>query len=380
MRRGADLHGAALKWLLLALCAIAGCFDAVVGYPCATGFSTCGELCVDLQSSTANCGACGQTCAGVCVAGSCQPAIDGGAVDGPEDASNVDAATDAGPSDRPVDKAPVDAPAVVDAPPADASQTDASPDTAIACDGGMTVCGSRCVLLDRDPDNCGGCGKVCTSGLCMGSVCQAEGVGHLVVIGHDFIVNRAGMNNLIGNAVLLTPSNQVTVLAYEGAARPGAIAGANAAIDQVTAARGRAWTRTTAAAGQVAALLSAHDVFLIYAQEMTDDTGLIQLGKDWASALTAFLTGGKTVILLDGESARHGGTYQIAEAAGLITVDARAVVTGDILTVVAPGDAVSLNVPRNYRAEMTSVAFDSPDTVRVVASPGGDAVVIHRIY
>jgi hypothetical protein len=360
--------------LLLASLAAAGCFDAVVGYPCAAGLQACGDICVDLRSSAANCGACGSACAGRCVAGACQPSADGGVADAPVDApgdvSAVDVAADDAPSDRAANETGGDLPAPTDGPPA----------VVVTCDGGMAVCGALCVVLDRDPDHCGSCGNACASGLCMGGVCQSSGAGHLVLIGHDFVVNRAGMNNLIGNAVLLAAARPIAVLAYEGAARREVIDGANAAIDQVTAAAGRAWMRTIASAGQVPARLAANDVFLVYAQETTGDSALMQLGRDWSSALTAFLASGKTVVVLDGDSAQHGGTYQIVKAAGLIAVNARAPVTGQMLTVAAPGDAVALNVPRNYRAEMSSVAFDTAETVRVVAAPGGAAVVIHRIY
>lgn len=39
---------------------------------CPAGLAMCGTACVDLSSSNGNCGACGNTCAGSCVAGACQ--------------------------------------------------------------------------------------------------------------------------------------------------------------------------------------------------------------------------------------------------------------------------------------------------------------------
>lgn len=44
---------------------------------CATGQTKCGEVCADLQTATANCGACGTVCAGaqVCGAGTCQEPV-----------------------------------------------------------------------------------------------------------------------------------------------------------------------------------------------------------------------------------------------------------------------------------------------------------------
>ena len=53
---------------------------------------------------------------------------------------------------------------------------------------GLTNCSEQCVNLTDDPDNCGSCANRCSSGLCLGGVCQQQGVGHVVVIGHDYVV------------------------------------------------------------------------------------------------------------------------------------------------------------------------------------------------
>ena len=416
-------------WVLaLLLGAGAGCLDAVVGYPCAAGFTVCGSSCVNLQSSADNCGACGNPCEGRCVEGLCLPSIDAGGDPGsdaggdPGGDAGGDPGADAGQVDPGLDAAPADGPdtridagadrrsdgalrdateassdagtpdvssdaGAPDAPEPDASAVDLPPDEPppdaeppLSCDGNLQVCGARCVQTEEDPDHCGGCGNRCSSGLCVAAVCQAQGVGHLVVIGHDYVNNRPGMNNLLGNAILLAPTSPTAVLVYEGDAARAAIDGANVAINQVTSARGRGWTRTVASANEVVARLSQHEVFLIYAQDMTDDSGLIQLGQDWAAALSAFIASGKTIVLLDGDTSQHSGTYQILEAAGLFTANARIAVTGQSLTVVAAGDAVALNVPRSYLAEFTSVGFDTDDSVKVVETTTDLAVVIHRVF
>jgi hypothetical protein len=433
--------------LLLAL-ATSGCFDPVVGYSCATGFSVCGGSCVDLTNSALHCGGCNIRCTGPCRAGIClvktdadppapdvpgpagtggtggsgpgvpdadpespdggADATDGGdanrldgmdaaAMDGagnPDvpvnpDAATADVAPDSptGHADASADAAsPQDAVAppggdaapVVDAPLSDAlAGSDAAP---VTCMAGFTVCDNRCVVLATDPDNCGVCNNPCSSGLCASGVCLQQGAGHLVVIGHDYVVNRSGMNNLLGNAVFLSASDPVAVLAYEGHASPAAIAGTNFAIDQVAAERGRQWQRTVGSAITVATNLLNYDVLLIYAQESSVDQTLTDDGVAWDAAMTAFLTMGKTIVLLDGPSTSNAGTFQIVTTAGLLSATARIDVTGQTLTVVSPADAVSLRVPRTYRAEMASVGFTSTEPNKVVLAPGGAAVVIHRTF
>jgi hypothetical protein len=245
---------------------------------------------------------------------------------------------------------------------------------------GLTNCSEQCVNLVSDPDNCGGCASRCGSGLCLGGMCQQQGVGHVVVIGHDYVVNRSGMNNLIGNAVLLSGDDPVSVLAYEGAATPGAITGTNSAIDQVAGARGRRWVRQVVQAGDVVARLPSADSLLIYAQQGASDATLLQLGVDWGPTLQTFVNSGRTVVLLDGPSMNNAGTYQILTTAALFAATARADVTGQTLTVVAGGDAVAVRVPRTYRAEMSSVAFTTLEAVKVVQTMAGDAVVIHKFF
>ncbi len=185
--------------------------------------------------------------------------------DGPGGASGADGGDAPAPTDAP------DGPLPVDAPPP------------LVCTMGLTNCSERCVNLIDDPDNCGGCAIRCGSGLCLGGACQLEGVGHVVVIGHDYVVSRTGMNNIIGNSVFLSGDDPVTVLTYEGAASPESITGTNGAIDQVANARGRRWTRQVAQPGDVAARLATADTFLIYAQQGASDATLLQLGIDWGA-------------------------------------------------------------------------------------------------
>jgi hypothetical protein len=371
-------------WWLLALLVVtaAGCFDAIVSYPCATGFQACGESCVDLQVSAAHCGACGNPCQGACQAGQCL-APDAGPLDAGADLA-VDAPEPDAPPDLPPDLAP-DAPADTAPDLAPDRAPDLAPDAEpdgppIVCDPPLTNCSERCVQLTDDPDNCGRCGNRCSGGLCAASLCGSQSAGHVVAIGHDYQVTRSGMNNLVGNAVLLSGTNPIRVLTYQGFALPAAVVGTNSAIAEVAGNRGVEFEMVDADVTGVVAKLPDHDVFLIYAQAGASDTELTALGRYWANALTAFIGSGKTIVLLDGASNTNTGTVKILSSAGLFAGSTRTVVTGEILTVVAPGDALALNVPRTYRAETTSAAFITLEAVKVVQTATGGAVVVHRVF
>jgi hypothetical protein len=251
------------------------------------------------------------------------------------------------------------------------------------CTAEGAVCGRQCAKLSTDPDNCGFCGNSCGSGLCSNGQCEAAGTGRAIVIGHDYLKNRPAMNRILGNAIFLWPVNPVRLLVYEGGANATAIAGADAAIAQVANATGRQAVRVTAAAGDVPALLASTDVFLIYGQELADDTTLGQLGLDWSAALLTFMTGGGTVVLLDAAYAGNSGTCQILAQPGLFQIARATATTGDVCSVVARGDALSTGLPRTYLCEQNSTSFDVTDlstNITVVVEDVDKTVVVHKLF
>lgn len=334
---------------------LAACLSPVVGAECAAGFTACGDACVDLQADLAHCGACFDDCGGACEAGVCR---------GDPNCDNPDGCPpDAG--DRPDGAVPPDA-----TPPPDALVCD----PLLACDG-------TCVDPEVDPNHCGGCGVVCESGLCIDGDCLGSQPGHVIVIGHDYERPRLGMNRLVGNAVFLALGPTVDVLAYRGDATSAVVNGTRVAIDQVAAETGRAWTETAAATtAAIEAGLATTDVLLIDSQDGAgaSDAELIQLGVDLEAELDGFLGRGGIVVLLDGEAA-HGGTFQVLQAAGLFTAGGRTVVTGDVMAVVAPADAIASNVPSSYGGELTTVSFATADGTEVVEAPSGEPVVLHLV-
>lgn len=380
--------------LALALFALAlgatGCFDPLVGAECAAGHLQCGSLCVDTRSSALHCGGCDRPCLGQCSQGVCLAgdggAPDGGLLDGEvPDGERPD--TEAGPGDAGGGGAGAGGAggtgggvggggAGGGAPDAGAGGGDAG--IPAMCMPGLTPCPGGCFDLQTNPDHCGRCGSSCGSGLCVMGSCVVGGGGHLILIGHDYTVGREGINRLVGNAVFLSPRSPLRVLAYEGRARMASIVGTNRAIMQVAAGR-QPWSRTVVTAAGLPAALPMHDVLVIHAQGPASDDELRALGREWAGPLQAFLAQGRVVVLLDGGT-DNAGTHQILTEAGLLSVAARAPATGEILTVVLPGDTVATLVPRNYFGEQQTVRYDTAESAVVVRGAMSQAVVIHKVF
>ncbi|MFO0686574.1 MAG: hypothetical protein U0234_31225 [Sandaracinus sp.] len=244
------------------------------------------------------------------------------------------------------------------------------------CDPGLTACGRDCVDTTTSPMNCGGCGIVCPTGICVDSECVAGYAGHLVVIGHDYTAALPPMDAVLGNAVHLGTPSMPRVLRYRGAVRAASALGIEASL-----ARGRPLVvEETADPSAVPALLAADDVFLVYPQPDAAVEDLEALGTTWSRALTTFLARGGTIVALDappnGEEDSEGAVAWLA-AAGLVDLVPRRSATGQVLTVVAPADALAVGLPLAYRAQVDSVRWFGSDLPAVIAAPEG-AVVMHR--
>src|SRR5687768_11758853 len=58
------------------------------------------------------------------------------------------------------------------------------------------ACGTTCVDPDSNPNNCGGCGNVCASGLCYAGVCADDRAGNIFVIGHAYNTSNPALDRL----------------------------------------------------------------------------------------------------------------------------------------------------------------------------------------
>jgi hypothetical protein len=262
-----------------------------------------------------------------------------------------------------------------------------NPEGCLVCAAEESVCGRSCVNLASDPDNCGGCGNPCPSGLCSHNFCEAAGTGRVIVIGHDYINSRPIKNRLLGNAVFLWPVNPVRLLLYAGDATAPSITGADWAIAEVGGTT-RQVTKTYGSADSIPDLLPLSDVFLIYAQNGAGDTTLQNLGIAWESALTTFVNRGGTVIVLDADQTGNAGTVQILSSAHLLNLTRQASASTATCNVVARGDALAAGMYRAYSCQPNSTTFtmdeSSPTVTSVVEAVVGDAasapVVVSKIF
>jgi hypothetical protein len=202
-------------------------------------------------------------------------------------------------------------------------------------------------------------------------------------VGHDFSRFRRPQMLVVANAVFSwAPVNPVQVSALAAWAPTGSGTVANnvdLAVSQAALERGRLWERTvfTDLATLVAALPTT-DVLLVYQQSSASNADLTAAGSTLADPLADFLRGGGVVVVVDSLNG-NAGTWQLLNAAGLLSVASAAAITGTRVEVLAPGDAVASGVSLTYVAERNSVRFDSTEVTQVVGD-GTGPVVIHKVF
>jgi Stigma-specific protein, Stig1 len=434
--------------LVSALALAAGCGQdaALVGGECAAGLTECALRCVDLSRDPANCGACGHACdPGVaCVAGACATApfgvdatVDGSSDDGAANADGAVPSGDANGSDGADgangDGGPADAndAGANDASANDASANDAS-DAGTAPDGAVCVppydnlaqcgscqtacvapddvcaaqgdgsyacaqlctlplvnCGGACVDRTDDPFNCGACGKVCPSHLCVASTCQGSTPGDIVLIGHDYATtpSSTAQGNILQNAVSLPTTNPLRVMSFERYSDGTAVSNAKAILAMRATQQHRTIAYTVSVAdGDVPAGLRAadYDVLIVHDQKSAPAGALATLGGSWAVTLGTFTKAGGVVVVLDGDT----GTAEMPQfttSGGLFSVTSHAAVAaGSAVTVTAQNDDVGFGVLNPYGVWNHTATFTlgSVANVTLVVRNGdgtGDPIVAHRI-
>lgn len=320
--------------------ALAGC-DSLVNTPCTAGFGSRNGTCVALP-------------------------VDGG----PHDLPVIDARPDGAP-DSPPDVA-IDAgpDAGIDAAPD--ALVDAAPDAPV-CTLPSIDCGGSCVDVSSDPNNCGGCGRVCASGVCTDGTCAGSLAGHIVAIGHDYRAFNAAMARVIGDSVALGNSFDVGVAQLVGTASVPSQAGVAQAIGSAMRQIGRPWHPVAMSDTPGPGVLVDVDVVVVDAQT-GDGESAEALGAGWKPALTGFIARGGVVIVLEGAG---GVSYRFATGAALYSVGAPIEITGGLAVIVDATDVTTQLVVSPYLAAQTSVMLPGAPAPTISELVTGGAVVFH---
>jgi len=249
-------------------------------------------------------------------------------------------------------------------------------------------CNGQCIDPSSDPDNCGSCGHVCPSNLCVLGKCQGSAPGHVVVIGHDYASAPSTFSSqarVLSNATLMPASNPLRVMSYEQYASQTAVANAEGLVGSEAKQLGRtvsfvAIASSTDVSNKIN--IDDYDVLVVHDQMRAPSGALAQIGTGWASDgnIASFLHAGGVVVVLSGGT----GTAEmpaLATNASLLSVTSQSVITGS-LDVLAPADAVGEGVVSPYAPKPSTVTFDTEsnggDVVWVVAQNSAP-VVVHKV-
>lgn len=203
--------------------------------------------------------------------------------------------------------------------------------------------------------------------------------GHAVLIGHDYFVRQADADRVLGNAVFLTAeTGTVEVLEYRQFAdttASGEVANMRAAIDARATALGRT-VNYTALDDYTALDLTGYDVLLVPEQETSSQAMMQTVATAWNADLDAFLDRGGVIVVAD-YMGSSGGTWEIVDGPGLMTISGSSNVTGSTLTLTGAADAVGAGVSATYTAPNGSLSFPGATGGTAVISAGTDPVVLH---
>ena len=362
---------------------------------CPEDLSACNGACTDLSDDEQHCGECGNVCGSgsTCFQGACVEEPGDAGAEG--DASMDGAAGDAG--DANADGAAGDAgDADMDGAASDAGSdgaagdgaTEAGPDA--GCSPPLQACNGICTDVSTDPENCGDCDVVCSSGICQSRTCQGATPGHIVLACMNY--RETSLDSppqvILGNAVFLPLAKSVRVLAYDQFAPAAVATSVDGVIQQAGIQRGRDYRliRESDSARIPARLRrSAFEVFVIYSQSNATDVQLTSIGAGWASTLDTFVKSGGVVVVLSGG---EGSMGSFITASNLMNVSAETSVTGQTVYNQFPADAIGVNVVTPFAARADSCAFttnlaSTPLDLFVITNAAGAGagapVVVHRV-
>ena len=354
---------AALVLVSLSFAAACGIDSALVGGRCRDGMAQEGRTCVSPTPS-------------VTLITPTEPPTGAPVVSLSNDAS-VDVSPPVKVPD-PTEKKP-DRDAEVDLPP--------PPPPPLVCAAPLVACHGACISVASDASNCGACGKICPSNICIAGECQGAMPGDVVLIGHDFTNAWSGsaQAKVLVNAISIPTTDPIRILSYEEGAPVGTVAQTKALA--TAGIKGRSIDVTVAASASALAdteLAKRYDIVLIHDASAGDASAT---GASWSTSLGGFTTRGGVVIALD------RGTSPMPEllsSSGLLTVTSHVLLPdGTHLAVAGAADVVGAQVLSPYAGFGAPVSFQgvgapSADLGWVIRATGpestlGDPVVVHRI-
>ncbi len=261
------------------------------------------------------------------------------------------------------------------------------PPPPLVCAAPLVACHGVCISVANDAANCGACGKICPSNICVAGECQGATPGDVVLIGHDFTHAWSGsaQAKVLVNALTIPTTDPIRILSYEDGAPKSTIAQTKALA--AAGIKGRSMDVTIAASASALAdadLAKRYDIVLIHDASAGD---AVATGASWSTSLGGFTRRGGVVVALD------RGTSPMPEllsGSGLLVVASHAVLADGIHLVVAgAADVVGAQVLSPYAGFGAPVSFQgvgapSADLGWVVRAQGpestlGDPVVVHRV-
>ncbi len=373
--------------------------NAIVGGACRGGLLACGRECVDPTRDPNNCGECGRTCSPLVP---CLDSVCGGRL--PDGATKDGQTSDVLVSDAPSDGGRVDVQCL---PPFDTKEQCGDCDTTCRADqdclerdgGGfacgpacvppLVACSGRCVDLQNDPQNCGTCGKFCTSFLCATGLCQGNNPGDTVVIGHDYFTANAATSQarVLVNAVYIPRSNPLRILSYERDANVTAIGNVKSILSTFSFGRILRYTVSRNVADLAAPdLANRFDVILIHDQVNRSPADLTNDATTWATPLHTFGSTGGVVVVLDGATGQGGMPALLTAAQLLDTPGHTPLASLSRVAVVAPVDVIATTVVSPYAgfANTATLQTNEPSggnvtwVIRAGNDGSGDPVVVHK--
>lgn len=287
--------------------------------------------------------------------------------------------------DPPVDP-PVNPPADAgaDADPPIVIVTPPEPPPPVTCASDEAACNDVCTPVKTDGQNCGACGRVCPSNICVDGECKGATPGDIVVIGHDMTKADTFTTHakVFKNAVHLPTTDPLRVLAFEQDASGELVTKTRALTGASLGSRSLKFGQAAPEALESGSLYADWDVVLIDAVSAANASAY---GTRWAAALDTFTKKGGVLVALDNGEGDIPGFFTATSLLNLGTH--QSLPSGTAFVVSAPGDTVGAQLLSPYAAFGPSVAFvgapvSTADFTWVVktADPSIDApTVIHKI-